>query len=66
MNAANEIAVEAFLTEKIKFTQIPHVVEQTMQETDFSTKTDLDYLKLTDMHARTYASYYINNKLNNK
>jgi len=65
MNAANEIAVEAFLTEKIKFTQIPDVVEQTMQQTEFSVSSDLDFLEITDKNARTNALNYIN-KLNNK
>ena len=65
MNAANEIAVEAFLTEKIKFTQIPDIVEQTMQKTEFSVSSDLDFLEITDKNARTNALNYIN-KLNNK
>ena len=65
MNAANEIAVEAFLNGKINFTQMPIVVEQTMQNTEFSTSIDLDYLEITDKNARTNALNYIN-KLNNK
>ena len=65
MNAANEIAVNAFLEGKIKFTQIPDIVEQTMQETEFSAATDLDFLEITDKNARTNALNCIN-KLNNK
>jgi 1-deoxy-D-xylulose-5-phosphate reductoisomerase len=30
LNAANEIAVEAFFNNKIGFTGIPHIIEQTM------------------------------------
>ena len=65
MNAANEIAVEAFLMEKIKFTQIPDIVERTMQQTEFSASSDLDFLEITDKNARTNTLNYIN-KLNNK
>ena len=65
MNAANEIAVDAFLKEKIKFTQIPDVIEQTMRETEFSVSAELDLLEITDKNARTNALNYIN-KLNNK
>jgi len=65
MNAANEIAVDAFLKEKIKFTQIPDVIEQTMRETEFSVFTELDLLEITDKNARTNTLNYIN-KLNNK
>ena len=63
MNAANEIAVNAFLEGKIKFTQIPDIVEQTMQETEFSVSIDLNFLEITDKNARTNALNCIN-KLN--
>jgi 1-deoxy-D-xylulose-5-phosphate reductoisomerase len=65
MNAANEIAVEAFLEGKIKFTQMPDIVEQTMQKTYFSVFADLDFLETTDKNARINAKNCIN-KLNNK
>ena len=65
MNAANEIAVEAFLEGKIKFTQIPDIVEETMQKTYFSVFADLDFLETTDKNARINAKNCIN-KLNNK
>ena len=32
LNAANEVAVEAFLEEKIKFLSIPKVVEKTLNK----------------------------------
>ena len=64
MNAANEIAVEAFLKEEIKFTQMSDIVEQTMQKTEFSTFVDLEFLEITDKNARTNALNCIN-KLNN-
>jgi len=65
MNAANEIAVEAFLEGKIKFMQMPDIVEQTMQKTYFSVFADLDFLETTDKNARINAKNCIN-KLNNK
>ena len=55
MNAANEIAVEAFLKGKIKFAQMADIVEQTMCETEFSAYTDLEFLEITDKNARTNA-----------
>jgi len=60
LNAANEIAVNAFLTEKIKFLQIPDVVEHTMEECLYSDIPDLDYLEITDGNARESAKIYIN------
>lgn len=44
MNAANEKAVEAFLQQKIKFYQIPIVIEQTLQKTYYISRPDLDAL----------------------
>jgi 1-deoxy-D-xylulose-5-phosphate reductoisomerase len=55
LNAANEIAVKSFLEGKIKFTQMPDIVEQTMYETEFSATTDLDFLEITDKNARINA-----------
>jgi 1-deoxy-D-xylulose-5-phosphate reductoisomerase len=34
LNAANEIAVQAFLEERIRFSEIPEVIEKTMQQHD--------------------------------
>jgi 1-deoxy-D-xylulose-5-phosphate reductoisomerase len=65
LNAANEIAVDAFLSEKIGFLQMPDVVRHTMDSSLFSTDQDLDSLQITDTEARNIASKYIN-KLHNK
>lgn len=35
MNAANEVAVEKFLKQKIRFTDIPRVIEETMNKASF-------------------------------
>ena len=65
LNAANEMAVEAFLSEKIGFLEMPDVVKHTMESKLFFKNPDLDLLELTDKKAREVASGYIN-KLYNK
>ena len=60
LNAANEMAVEAFLDEKIGFTQMPEVVEYTMENSLYSPSPDLDFLDVTDFTARESALSFIN------
>jgi 1-deoxy-D-xylulose-5-phosphate reductoisomerase len=60
LNAANEIAVRAFLNEKISFLQMPDVVEHTLESNIYSPLADLDFLELTDNRARETATNYIN------
>jgi 1-deoxy-D-xylulose-5-phosphate reductoisomerase len=60
LNAANEIAVEAFLDEKIGFTQMPEVVEYTMEKSSFSPSPDLESLECSDTSARETALNFIN------
>jgi 1-deoxy-D-xylulose-5-phosphate reductoisomerase len=60
LNAANEIAVDAFLSEKIGFMQMPDIVEYTMEHCLFSPAPDLDFLEVTDHNARAIALNYIN------
>ena len=60
LNAANEIAVKAFLDDKIKFTQMPEIVEYTMENSLYSASPDLDFLEATDASARETALIYIN------
>lgn len=55
LNAANEIAVEAFLQEKIAFNQIPNVVEQCMQKSSFIPKPGLSELSETNKETKRYA-----------
>jgi 1-deoxy-D-xylulose-5-phosphate reductoisomerase len=52
MNAANEIAVAAFLNDKIKFLQIHEVIEQTMENTAFIEHPSLEQYIETDNEAR--------------
>jgi 1-deoxy-D-xylulose-5-phosphate reductoisomerase len=65
LNAANEIAVNAFLEGNIDFLQMPEVVEHTMESTLNSPSPDLDYLESSDASAREIASGFIN-KLHKK
>jgi 1-deoxy-D-xylulose-5-phosphate reductoisomerase len=60
LNAANEIAVNAFLEERIGFTQMPDVVEYTMEKCQYSPSPDLDFLEFTDTRARETALGFIN------
>lgn len=59
MNAANEIAVSAFLQDKVGFLEMSDVIEKTMQKTCFvQTPTYEDYVQ-TDMEARHIALEFI-------
>ena len=66
LNAANEMAVEAFLTEKIGFLQMADVVKYTMESRLFSPDPDLELLELTDKRAREVAGNYINKLINKR
>lgn len=59
MNAANEVAVAAFLNEKIGFTDITHIIEKTIVNSTFLTSPDYqDYFE-SDQEARERASSFI-------
>ncbi|MDH5472052.1 MAG: 1-deoxy-D-xylulose-5-phosphate reductoisomerase [Gammaproteobacteria bacterium] len=55
LNAANEIAVDAFLNKKILFTDITRIVEQTLEASDFVDVDDLDKVLSADKTARQIA-----------
>jgi 1-deoxy-D-xylulose-5-phosphate reductoisomerase len=56
LNAANEIAVQAFLDEKIQFLDIPRIVSETLQLADEGDETDLDHILRADKQARLLAA----------
>jgi 1-deoxy-D-xylulose-5-phosphate reductoisomerase len=59
MNAANEIAVTAFLQDKVGFLEMSDVIEKTMQKASFiNTPTYEDYVQ-TDTEARCIAEEFI-------
>lgn len=55
LNAANEVAVHAFLKEKIKFTQIPVIVERALDELGGLPGATLDDVIAADQAARRLA-----------
>lgn len=59
MNASNEIAVEAFLKEKIGFYDISSVIEKTMGRVDCVKSPGLDDYRNADREARVFAESII-------
>lgn len=59
MNAANEVAVAAFLAERIAFIQIPKVVESTMEAYSVIPCTTIDAAIAADVWARKTATALI-------
>lgn len=64
LNAANEVAVEAFLADKIGFLQMSDLIENTLAKTSFVEKPSLiDYIE-SDTEARNFATDFL--KYNNQ
>ena len=59
LNAANEVAVEAFLAESLPFTAIPRVLESVMECFENVEPTSLDDVKAADRLARERAAALI-------
>jgi len=59
LNAANEIAVDAFLNEKIRFTDIPVVIEKTMHAIDVTAADSLEKVLTADHKARDISQQII-------
>lgn len=59
LNAANEIAVDAFLKDRICFTDIPVICEKSMLAVDHISKPTLENLIATNTEARIKAEEYI-------
>lgn len=59
LNAANEVAVAAFLRNKIGFLEIYNVIEQSMQRVDFIKHPDMDEYIHTDKETRKLADSLI-------
>ncbi|HEX8174762.1 MAG TPA: 1-deoxy-D-xylulose-5-phosphate reductoisomerase [Pyrinomonadaceae bacterium] len=60
MNAANEVAVEAFINGHISFNDIPRVIERVMDEHEVEAVSNLDVVLRTDAEARSQALAAIN------
>ncbi len=59
LNAANEVAVEAFLNERIAFTAIPAVIEQVLEQCSVHAAETLEMILADDAAARVAAGEYI-------
>ncbi|MDH4191925.1 MAG: 1-deoxy-D-xylulose-5-phosphate reductoisomerase [Betaproteobacteria bacterium] len=55
LNAANEVAVEAFLAERLRFNDIPRVIETTCAGIDAVPADDMDCVLDADARAREFA-----------
>ena len=59
MNAADEVAVHAFLREEITFLQIPELIEQCMQKASFVGNPTLSDYEASDIESRNIATELI-------
>ncbi len=59
LNAANEVAVAEFLNKKIRFTDIPNLVEHVMTQIPTTVANDLDTVLYADHEAREQARQWI-------
>ena len=59
MNAANEVAVQAFLEERLPFTSIAELIEKAMDHVAFIASPNLEQLEETDRESRRFASQFI-------
>ena len=59
INAANEIAVDAFLNKTIGFLDIPQVIKQTLAQTKHAALNNLDAIITNDQEARGLASQIV-------
>lgn len=64
LNAANEIAVEAFLDRRVKFTDIPVIIEQCMDAIAVAVADNLAVILDHDQQARTVAKQIIAGMVN--
>ena len=54
LNAANEVAVESFLNQRIKFTDIPKLIEKALQKIDSRDAQSLEIVLADDARARNF------------
>ncbi|MDD3517246.1 MAG: 1-deoxy-D-xylulose-5-phosphate reductoisomerase [Chromatiales bacterium] len=63
LNAANEVAVQAFLEREIRFTDIPRVIERTLERVDTREVSNLQTVLDADREAREHAAACIRDQL---
>ena len=59
LNAANEIAVAAFLNEQVRFTDIPVIIELCMKQFEATVADTLDIILAADQQARRVSAQII-------
>ncbi|KXI27500.1 1-deoxy-D-xylulose-5-phosphate reductoisomerase [Paraglaciecola hydrolytica] len=59
LNAANEIAVDAFLKGQIRFTQIAQINQEVLDATELQNISDIEGVLMLDQQARTLATQHI-------
>lgn len=60
LNAANEVAVDAFLKGMVGFIQMSDIIEFVLENSEFLATPDLEQLEVTDIRGRETARNYIN------
>ncbi|UAW97675.1 1-deoxy-D-xylulose-5-phosphate reductoisomerase [Halopseudomonas nanhaiensis] len=63
LNAANEVAVEAFLSRRIGFTDIPVIIDDALSSLPAESVRDLDHILHADRLAREHATAWLANKV---
>ncbi|MEE9351250.1 MAG: 1-deoxy-D-xylulose-5-phosphate reductoisomerase [Thiotrichaceae bacterium] len=61
LNAANEVAVDAFLNKKISFTDIPALIEEVLAKAPSGTPSILNDILIQDLASREYSESWIKN-----
>jgi 1-deoxy-D-xylulose-5-phosphate reductoisomerase len=59
LNAANEVAVEAFLDGRLAFTGIPEIIERVLDETAAEPLESLDQVYAVDVESRALAARFV-------
>ena len=62
LNAANEVVVQAFLTDRISFLQMPQIIEMAMEKATFIKTPNLEDYIQTDKEIRIFTSAMVKNK----
>ncbi len=59
LNAADEVAVDAFLNRRLRFTQIPELIERTLESSTPVKLRTIEEVLTCDRQARSYASHLL-------
>ncbi|MGQ8337218.1 1-deoxy-D-xylulose-5-phosphate reductoisomerase [Sunxiuqinia sp. A32] len=63
LNAANEVVVQAFLKEKIRFAEMPYIIEESMQKVSFIKNPVLEDYIQTDKETRLLTNSFIKQRI---